>query len=519
MTCHHNFAQQFGHRFAPAPFCCETNMKKCLLCGNYYEDVYTMCRDGGRLVPTSDPVPSLPANDITFRPVQADGPSLPPNVNSSAKRTDQRHSLDRPTGSPEAGRRQKSISPLGPTPIIPILVFLGLIASAGGFSVQATRFTYPVKIGNAVVIVVLPLILFASVALLTGSFRPTKMEEIEELSASNDSARKKYPYIRCGRWACGMVMLFWAFFYHMNAEMVALNPLVVVLMFTTLALGLLLSLVALWGMMRYGARQIAGSASTGLVFNGIFLCLLLALHSEVVKHKEESTHLQQTVDQMGGEARQMLAATTPEEVVGAFQNSEQTLATAVGRSSGQTKAFMEALARFTKKSASVVTNLPRTDDLIKKGMDMTDIETLEQFRAKRAMVLEACDIMEEAASFDENFEKNFRTELQTIHLPPEVVGKLVAAYRPAIDACQPVGLALDGYAQSFRAMADLMEAGWGKWTFHKKQKTFTFNDISFAADYNTALKSCKAANQNLLAAITASRLATKKLVDQQFEAH
>jgi hypothetical protein len=254
-----------------------------------------------------------------------------------------------------------------------------------------------------------------------------------------------------------------------------------------------------------------------LVIIALFLGLLEWMKSigqQVGEHREQAAQLKRTSVQVQGEVRQMLKATNVADALAGAQDMGQMFDTAAAGSSGQAKAVMEALARFTKKSASVMANLPVADGLMKQGMDMTDVGTLEQCQAKKALVLQACDMIDQAAAYEKNSLENMRNELQHAQLPPDVIAKMLTAEQTSANLLRRDGSTLLEYSQSRKDMADLLVSGWGKWTFDKDEKKFTFTDESFSADYKASLKAGKAADAARVAVGAAVRLAAQKSANQ-----
>ena len=253
-----------------------------------------------------------------------------------------------------------------------------------------------------------------------------------------------------------------------------------------------------------------------LVILFLFACLLEWIKSQGQRshdQEKQATQLAQANAQIREETQQMLKATNTAQALSILQGLGRTFESTAAASSGQPKGIVEVFARFTKKVASVQANLATGVNLMSQGMDMTDVETPEQFQAKKTKVFLACDMIEAVGAFEKNAVEGFRTELQTAHYPAQATQAFMANQQTNQNfiLIGKHGQCLFEYTETRKAMAKLLEASWGKWTFHKDSQTFTFTDAAFSADYKAALLACNAADARANAIDAQQRMAAKNM--------
>jgi len=267
---------------------------------------------------------------------------------------------------------------------------------------------------------------------------------------------------------------------------------------------LVLAIVAISGVPRYGAQGILWRAIRGLIMNVVVVCAFAQGFVQGRHNARAMANFQAGQDEVRVEVSR--EATNADDAVSAMDRRQAGLdqmKTALDslQASGSSELVLKAvrqhmtkLQQFSKEYTASLKGI-----LQPSVLDMSDVSQRAQLQEKIGRVRRFKSANEKLQSFVASRAKIFHDDLMNAGVPAQEIDGAVNNYLKGSDQRDGV---LVKIREDDRVMGtaminllDLMEANWGKWTYNAQRKQITFEQTATLEQYRALLDQVHSAGQ------------------------
>jgi hypothetical protein len=254
-----------------------------------------------------------------------------------------------------------------------------------------------------------------------------------------------------------------------------------------LVTGIVLAIIALSGVPKYGASGLVGPALRGLLASGGILWLTITGFLHGIHNVRALTSATETVRQVDKDIKKnLIDEKDPQVAMQKAQLGLERVKLAMdsvsegnsGTSALTAKAFSSHVAKMQvllKDYAGAMNGI-----MTPSVLDMSGVTQRSQLQGRKELVKRFMTANDNLQDFLAQRQKIFGQDLDQAGVPTEERDKAVKGY--AHGAAQQDGLLMKIREQdrrmgkAFLAMLDLLDADWGKWTYNADRKKVNFAD-------------------------------------------
>jgi hypothetical protein len=254
-----------------------------------------------------------------------------------------------------------------------------------------------------------------------------------------------------------------------------------------LVAGIVLAIIALCGVPKFGASGLVGPALRGLVASGAILLLTITGFVHGILNVRALTAATDTVRQVDNDIKKdVLNDKDPQVTLQKAQLGLERVKLAMdsvsqggsGSSALMAKAFSSHVAKMQAllKDYSGAMNAMMQPSVL----DMTGVTQRSQLAGRKQLVNKFMTANDKLQDFLAQRQKIFRQDLEQAGVPEEERDKAAQGY--AHGAAQQDGLLMKIREQDRRmgkallSMLDILDTSWGKWTYNPESKNVDFED-------------------------------------------
>jgi len=270
-----------------------------------------------------------------------------------------------------------------------------------------------------------------------------------------------------------------------------------------LVAGIVLAIIALCGIPKFGASGLIGPALRGLLASGGILWLTITGFLHGIHNVRALTAATDTIRQVDRDIKKdVLAEKDPQVAMQKAQLGLERVKLAMdsvsegnsGTSALMAKAFSSHVAKMQvllKEYAGAMNAI-----MAPSVLDMSGVTQRSQLQGRKDLVKKFVAANDKLQDFLAQRQKIFGQDLEQAGVPVDNRDKAMQGY--AHGAAQQDGLLLKIREQdrrmgkAFLAMLDLLEADWGKWTYNPERQKVDFTDpatLSKFIDYRDEVQS------------------------------
>jgi hypothetical protein len=267
-------------------------------------------------------------------------------------------------------------------------------------------------------------------------------------------------------------------------------------------LGFLCGAFALCGMGRYGTKGILARSLFGILFNGAFLGLGLAIAIPTVlqvrartKNASLSTQIDQAVHSVREDVQSRLRNGNPDAVstnkLSADQEKEleKFLEKAAKEYTGDAGLALKGVGGFLRKAAMLQKNYDeKMRALIHPPVtSMAGVATREDIQARRTNVVAFFEASKRLKEFVKNSDSLLQEELKKQNVPADMVEKIMANNRekaPTRETLLKLWTTDQRMVAAMLGMLDALDQNWGKWHYDAASRRINFDSPDTLKYYN-----------------------------------
>ena len=271
---------------------------------------------------------------------------------------------------------------------------------------------------------------------------------------------------------------------------------------------LVLALIALTGMPRYGKEGILGRALAGLLVSTVLLAFWGAgfVHGfkTALQNRQAANAVTQAATEVHDNLKKELAekgTIGPDSVRSRSEKMKSALDKASREMTGDVALVAKAGSAYTAKMQSLLTDYTAALRAMKSPpvLEMKGVDQREQLEGKKELVKKFMEANEKLMAFYTKAESVFRDELVRAKVPVPTFEAALKEYRQNEDernylavkirmTDQRIGTALLG-------ALDILDGSWGDWKYNPENKSLIFKDTTVIAKYNNYVGEMNSAAQ------------------------
>jgi hypothetical protein len=272
--------------------------------------------------------------------------------------------------------------------------------------------------------------------------------------------------------------------------------------------GFLLGVIALFGMSKYGRRDILGSALAGIIINGLLIALAVAAIPAFMKAKERAEATRKSMAQIKESAkglndearRQLHDGSDPKRTTEKITQLQKSLLDAAQNTSGDDSLALRASSAYVQKLSALKTNYDAALAQLKtagvlKASTITDKSLLA---SRRTAVTNFLAANEDFKDFISHGAECFRAECDRLHIPAATTDSAVQGYRKKADLINPLIVSMresdEEIGQGMLGIISLEEINWGHWSASSAGGKIRFEDPALVKTFNSYLKQIRDAS-------------------------
>jgi hypothetical protein len=258
--------------------------------------------------------------------------------------------------------------------------------------------------------------------------------------------------------------------------------------------GIMLAIVALCGISKYGSEGILWRSCRGLCLSGVFLFAGVTGYFHARHNAQVLKDLRATSRQVNEDVKKDIAS--GKDVTVAVEDAQlgiEKMKTALDSASATTsgtdalvmKGSSDHLARAQVLFKAYATTLKAIQE--PNVLDMGGVSKREQLQGRKEVVQRFMTANDKLQDFFANREKIFRRDLQAAGVPPDAVERVITGYKKSAGQHDllVVKIRQDDHnmGTAILGMLNILDASWGKWTYNVQRKKVDFDDAATLDQY------------------------------------